>query len=242
MNKRTFMLSLLFFGICFMGLPAFGGSRDKSNLGVAIHTGANLAANVLLIDTHGNMTGFNPDTNSEVRQIPESGFAVDDIPGTPPTLQLMVGSPENGKYVLKVIGTATAPYTLAIYMADKYGKSQNVVLKGILTENRISEYVITYSNIPGEPSGITKLVTPSGVKEDIALARKIGWIDNDGIMNSLFAKLNQAEEAINKGKSKQAKNVLEAFINEVKAQEGKHINAEFVNQLIEDARYIIEHI
>ena len=51
-----------------------------------------------------------------------------------------------------------------------------------------------------------------------------GKIDNDGVYNSLMAKLQAIEASMDrKGKQNSAANVLQAFINEVTAQSGQHI-------------------
>jgi hypothetical protein len=69
-----------------------------------------------------------------------------------------------------------------------------------------------------------------------------GKIDNAGIRDSLLAKLQQAQNAIDKGKIPLAINLLNAFINEVQAQSGKHITAEAAKILIADAKWVINRL
>jgi len=69
-----------------------------------------------------------------------------------------------------------------------------------------------------------------------------GEIDNQGIVQSLIAKLNVAQKLVDGGKMDQAKNILNAFINEVQAQSGKHITPEAAEILVESAEYIISHL
>jgi hypothetical protein len=51
-----------------------------------------------------------------------------------------------------------------------------------------------------------------------------GLINNQGVTNSLLAKLDAAQVAQDSGQIKTAINLLGAFIHEVQAQAGKHID------------------
>ncbi|MFZ3060902.1 MAG: FG-GAP-like repeat-containing protein [Candidatus Methanoperedens sp.] len=68
------------------------------------------------------------------------------------------------------------------------------------------------------------------------------WITNNGVANSLKAKINSARAKMNAGQNAAAKNILEAYINEVEAQGGKAIIPEGAGILKAEARYVIEHI
>ncbi|BBH20204.1 hypothetical protein Back11_15490 [Paenibacillus baekrokdamisoli] len=65
----------------------------------------------------------------------------------------------------------------------------------------------------------------SSLKALVAAFRANGWIDNNGIANSLTKKLEHGN--------------LQAFLNEVKAQNGKHINAEAAGYLLRDAQLLL---
>lgn len=56
--------------------------------------------------------------------------------------------------------------------------------------------------------------------------RVLGWIDNEGIADSLQAKLNEGN--------------LNSFVNELHAQAGKHITSEASSILIRNAQYLME--
>lgn len=82
-------------------------------------------------------------------------------------------------------------------------------------------------------------------------AFKLGWIDNDGIVNSLDKKLENAKRAIQNNSLTSAKNVLEAFVKEVDAQgcatpdkctPGKHLNPEAWSLLKYNAQYLIDKL
>lgn len=67
-----------------------------------------------------------------------------------------------------------------------------------------------------------------------------GHIDNHGIANSLFAKLDAAQRALDRGNTHGAVHQLEAFIHHVRAQSGKHIDAEHAEHMIHHAHLVID--
>ncbi|HEX9133911.1 MAG TPA: hypothetical protein VF844_16590 [Ktedonobacteraceae bacterium] len=71
-------------------------------------------------------------------------------------------------------------------------------------------------------------------------AAQQGFIDNQGITNSLLAKLDAAQAALDRGQTSVAINTLQAFINEVQAQAGKHIVQPHAGHLIERAQLVIQ--
>jgi hypothetical protein len=66
-----------------------------------------------------------------------------------------------------------------------------------------------------------------------------GHITNEGIVQSLLAKLNRAQNAYDRGQINAAINALNAFINEVQAQGGIHIVTPHDQHLIEHAQHVI---
>lgn len=64
----------------------------------------------------------------------------------------------------------------------------------------------------------------------------------NGIKNSLLAKLNNALNKVEQGKYNAAMNLLNSFMNEVEAQRGVHLTDEEADYLIEAAEEIIEMI
>jgi len=69
-----------------------------------------------------------------------------------------------------------------------------------------------------------------------------GKITNKGIANSLIAKLETAGKHLEKGKPKQAVNVLNAFLNELEAQHEKHIAGEVYDYLKENVTALITRL
>jgi hypothetical protein len=70
----------------------------------------------------------------------------------------------------------------------------------------------------------------------------LGWIDNQGIANSLDSKLDSAKSKLAAGDTIAAKNMLNAFVNEVEAQNGKHLSSEAYALLKFNAEYLIQQL
>ncbi len=68
---------------------------------------------------------------------------------------------------------------------------------------------------------------------------QLGWITNQGVMNSLNTKLENAKKKINNYDFKTPVNILNAFLNEVSAQKDKHITSGATDILTADANYVI---
>lgn len=84
----------------------------------------------------------------------------------------------------------------------------------------------------------------SFIKNLIALvnqSRAQNWIDNDGIANSLLAKLSTAGSKVTSD-PKTAKNVLGAFLSDVQAQNGKHLSSEAYALLYFNGKYLVDHL
>ena len=71
-------------------------------------------------------------------------------------------------------------------------------------------------------------------------AAQQGFIDNQGVTNSLLAKLDAARAALDRGQTSVAINDLQAFIYEVKAQAGKHIDALHAQHMVLHAQLVIQ--
>jgi len=76
----------------------------------------------------------------------------------------------------------------------------------------------------------------------IRKAQEEGKISPEGIANSLISKLEEAKRELEKGKSKQAVNALNAFLNELSGQHQKHISDEVYGYLKEKVERLISRI
>ncbi len=82
--------------------------------------------------------------------------------------------------------------------------------------------------------------TINSLEACVEQAANQGIINNQGVANSLLAKLDAAQAAVDRGQTSVAISKLEAFINEVQAQAGKHIEQEHARHLVEHAQVVIE--
>jgi hypothetical protein len=68
----------------------------------------------------------------------------------------------------------------------------------------------------------------------------MGHIDNNGVANSLFAKLDAAEAALDRGQTDTATNILIALVNSVSAQAGKHIVSHHAEHMLLHIQDVID--
>ena len=61
-------------------------------------------------------------------------------------------------------------------------------------------------------------------------------------MNSLDKKLENAKKQLEKGKIKNALNILNAFLNQVEAQKDKHLTSEAYALLRFNAEYLVQRL
>jgi endoglucanase len=91
--------------------------------------------------------------------------------------------------------------------------------------------IVTASDLAGNTSSQEIVFqTTASIESMQALVNiftNAGWIDNEGIVNSLHSKLSSES--------------LAALVNEVKAQSGKHISVEAADCLLRDAQYLLFH-
>lgn len=81
--------------------------------------------------------------------------------------------------------------------------------------------------------------TISALQDCVSHAAEMGHIDNQGITNSLLAKLTGAQSALERGQARVAVAKLEAFIHEVEAQAGKHIDVMHADHMKMHAQEVI---
>ena len=81
--------------------------------------------------------------------------------------------------------------------------------------------------------------TIQSLRDCVAHATEMEHIYNQGVANSLLAKLDGAQAASNQGHSRVALAKLEAFIHEVEAQAGKHIDAMHAEHMMMHAQEVI---
>jgi hypothetical protein len=81
--------------------------------------------------------------------------------------------------------------------------------------------------------------TIASLRDCVKHAHDMGHITNKGVANSLLAKLDASQAALDRDQSSTAIRLLNTFINEVNAQAGKHIAAKHAGHLVMHAQQVI---
>ena len=84
--------------------------------------------------------------------------------------------------------------------------------------------------------------TISSLRTCVQHAADQGFIDNQGVTNSLLAKLDAAQTAQDRGQTGAAIKLLNSFIHVVQAQADKHIEQEHAQHLVMHAQLVIQAI
>jgi hypothetical protein len=117
----------------------------------------------------------------------------------------------------------------------------------LLTELGLGDHTFTVTagdNVGGTSTAsvtFSIIVTAASVENDVNQFLAAGAIKNNGLANSLLAKLDAAAAARARGKCSVATNHYESFINELQAQSGKGVDAAAAAIMIADAQYLITH-
>jgi len=211
----------------------------------------------IITDPQGRRVGYDITTKKYIEEFPASfGFSFKDIDevGNEVGGRDEISDKFNGggmlnlipgTYTIEVIGVSLTTYDLDIAISRRITSEgfTSFSFNGIIDKDLTSKFEMTYNSDPSKPAGsVVRVASLSSLKQDIALSRKIGWIDNDGIMMSLYKKAEAIEKSLARDDKNTAKNQLDALINEVNAQKGKHIKDEAIKILLEDAQYLMEHL
>ena len=211
-------------------------------------------ASFFVEDANGRKTGENPILREFYYEIPGARFGDegygDDL-SSEPGIYFIIFDSENmleGRYSINVIGTGSDSFKLHIgaerINADKY----EFQYTGLIHKGEVYKFRLNYSPDPSVPITVEEVKDEdpiSLIDELIAYitnATNSGSIDNKGIANSLISKLEEAKRQLEKGKSKQAVNALNAFLNELSGQHEKHISDEVYGYLKEKVERLITQL
>ncbi len=205
---------------------------------------------IYLIDFQLNIdtltANFPPQGWDSVESFDLFGFEDLEFPGT---------SPQN--HFIKIGDSASCgfksyylPSIINLY-AQAYNETPSLIdtVEGhVITFNDLYENILTNSK-KSSTIGPSNLFYSLNVEESLDTlisykhrALSLGWIDNQGIVNSLDSKLDNARKKLVSGDSTAAKNILNAFVNEVEAQKGKHLTSEAYALLKYNAEYLMDKL
>jgi len=171
-----------------------------------------------------NVTIYRNDTPIYTRTV------MDLLPGTNDTLTFEWDTTEvaRGTYVISAYAYLVEPLPGLKYIA-RPGEEEDT------SDNKLV----------GNPIVVTPILprTIGELKTEIEELGLRGEIDNHGIVKSLLAKLNAAQKLVDKGKTDEAKSILEEdFIPQVQNLTDIHITPEAAELLIESAEYIVSNL
>jgi hypothetical protein len=151
---------------------------------------------------------------------------------TSPVKVLEVLSPLSGLLQLDVVGTGCGDYTLDFVAYDNNGVPTVTKVTGHASNGSLASFQIFYSTQGNDPASLVTSVSPvAALVAGVQNARSAGQIDDDGITNSLLAKLNAAGQALEQGHVQAARGSLGSFVNELSAQSGKRVSPATANAL-----------
>lgn len=157
---------------------------------------------------------------------------------TPPVITI-TGIENGATYALGLVPTAAYTATDA---TSGLAASSSTLAGGDGLGLGTFTYTVTASdnagNVANVPVGYNVIATPEGLTALIKQMLASGLIDNEGIANSLTAKIANAQNAAN---GQTSDNIVQAFINQVEAQAGQHIAQDAAAVLINAAKYVIGH-
>lgn len=81
--------------------------------------------------------------------------------------------------------------------------------------------------------------TISDLRACLEHAVMMGFVDNQGVALSLFAKIDAAQAALDNGQSMAAVDILGSLIDQLGAQSGVHIDAEHAAHMITHTQQVI---
>ena len=206
---------------------------------------------LLIIDGTGRKLGYDPNTKIEFTQIPRSSIGAagidivtdeggesDESQSNP--VEAMVNDVIEGRYQVIVSGKSLSYFSLNFRTRNNQGKVVSTADGGIIDSAQTVAFSFTFKTSPELVFEPIKIVNPSSIQQDISIAVKMNLITNRGIANSLQQKIENAGKQKEKGQTKAAINLLQAFINEVKAQLGKAVAKDAAELLIADAEQLLK--
>ncbi len=197
---------------------------------------------LLVTDPQGRITGVSSENGQRFDGIPASSLfseaLEDDETGAPPTetTQLFHAfQPASGNYSIQVRGYQPSIYTLIVRNFSADGSQQEPIQQvGISGFGSTSQFEVTVGSDSGFQPQVTRRASFGSTAQDIQNAAALGLIDNQGITQSLTAKVEAAQSAASRGQFDAARNILSAFESEISAQSGKHISVVVSEILLQD--------
>jgi hypothetical protein len=98
------------------------------------------------------------------------------------------------------------------------------------------------SNAASTTEDFALVATVDNLVETIAALRRSGFIDSDGVAQSLSAKAEAAMKQAHSGNQTAALHQLQALLIELRAQSGQHVTTAAADLLAADVEYVMAHL
>ncbi|MGH7203122.1 MAG: hypothetical protein ACREHC_01620, partial [Candidatus Levyibacteriota bacterium] len=208
----------------------------------------------LVTDPDGNQTGYDPDSSTDIQNIPNSSYGIqqgliDDTGANPPQPDILYYGQENpipGEYKVEVIGTGVGEYKLDLGQATGPGGTSLQTISGTAAIGKTDTYTVTAFPDSNTSLVLDKEVTFVTLKADLKSLYERGLIDNKGIYTSLSAKIDVAAKANTIQSNLLRKTLtiaaLKTFLEELSAQRGKHIKEGAYQILYNDVQTLIKNL
>jgi len=214
-----------------------------------------MPAEFFIEDQYGRKTGYDKPIRKFYSEIPNALYDQNELSDDLDSLWFRVTyifqnwEAYTSDYLITVTTREETPYDLCIEAGRKEDPSLfRVIYQDTIKPDEKKMYKLAYSTDPSIPlrvEEVESLPAITVIEQMIAYIRTAfseGRIFSKGIANSLIVKLETARKHLEKGKPKQAVNVLNAFLNELEAQHEKHIAGEVYAFLKENVTALITRL
>lgn len=139
-----------------------------------------------------------------------------------------------GSIVGLIVNSRGLPGIVACYAVGKVPMADVEDMPFGMSEDEFNDALDAYRNSQPlktiGPTSITASATRNDLlaylKQQLQTATSLGYVDNQGVAQSLNQKLDNTQAAIDRGNPVSASNLLQAFRNETVAQSGRHITSD----------------
>lgn len=199
----------------------------------------NGAVHFLITDPIGRRLGYDPRTGLSYNEFPGGYYNTET--GKDEFGWEAIFNPIKGDYMIEAISSDLAAFTLALSGTDEPYRAQG---PGSLVDKRSTSRFLLSAVAEGPKASFTikRLVSPANLKQDIALLRKMGWIESKNLSKKITKRVDEIEYDIANGWKDIAINQISSLMNEVKAHGAEEIKPEGAEILLEDAKGLIDQL
>lgn len=202
---------------------------------------------LLITDPQGNRTGLDGGTGEIMQEIPQSAYFRDrldnDITGqiAGGMIHLVqIFQPTGGSYGMEVRGVQSGTYNIVIRPFAQDGSAQaTLLLQGVAVAGSTSQFRIQFSPVAGAAPSAMRTATFQSTLNDIHNSLTLGLINRRDIADSLSQKVEAADRAAARGRSRKKARLLITFKEKISEQTKKHIQEIAAQMLLQDAEFLL---